>query len=390
VKLLSVLAAVAGLVVIAALIAHFGAGAVSHSLLAVGGRGFAAICTIHLALVALMGIAWWALLPGTSPRAGIWGRLVRDSASEVLPLSQVGGYVLGARALAVAGVSGTAAAASTIVDVTLEFFAQLAYTGIALAWLLHLEPGTRFGLPVGAGLAVALVLAGGCLLAQRRGFGVLDRFAGALGQGWAEKTAAGAAALHTAIAAIYARGAGVWASFLLHLVCWIASAAEVWLALRWMGVPRGFGIVLVIESLLYALRSLAFAVPNAVGVQEGAYILLGAGFGLTPEIGLALSLLKRARDFAIGLPTLGAWQLIESARLWRRASSGKIGGPGRLVAKSRINAKPRPRRPGFLLPAPGGKGRGHHLHRPEQSSENLTMQGDNTTPQDNRNKYPLS
>jgi hypothetical protein len=75
---------------------------------------------------------------------------------------------------------------------------------------------------------------------------------------------------------------------------------------------------LVIESMLYAARSLAFAVPNAVGVQEGAYILLGAGFGLTPEMALALSLLKRARDLTIGLPALVAWQLLESGRLWRR------------------------------------------------------------------------
>lgn len=317
-KLLSVLAAAAGLIVIAALVAHFGAAAVSHSLLAVGATGFAAVCLIQLALMALMGLAWWALLPATSPWAGIWARVVRDSASEVLPLSQVGGYVLGARALAVAGVSGTAAAASTIVDVTLEFFAQLAYTAIALVWLLHLQPGTTIGVRIGAGLGVALALAAGCLVAQRRGFGVLDRFAGALGQGWAEKTAAGAAALHAAITGIYARWAGVWASFLLHLACWVASAGEIWLALRWMGVPRGFGVVLVIESLLYALRSVAFAVPNAVGVQEGAYILLGAGFGLSPEIALALSLLKRGRDFAIGLPALGIYQLIESGRLWRR------------------------------------------------------------------------
>ena len=68
----------------------------------------------------------------------------------------------------------------------------------------------------------------------------------------------------------------------------------------------------------------AFAVPNAVGVQEGAYILLGAGFGLTPETALALSLLKRGRDFAIGLPVLGAYQLVESGRLWRRAGRAAV------------------------------------------------------------------
>ena len=40
---------------------------------------------------------------------------------------------------------------------------------------------------------------------------------------------------------------------------------------------------LAIESLLYATRTAAFVVPNAVGVQEGAYILLGAAFGLSPR-----------------------------------------------------------------------------------------------------------
>jgi hypothetical protein len=75
---------------------------------------------------------------------------------------------------------------------------------------------------------------------------------------------------------------------------------------------------LALESLLYAIRTAAFVVPNAVGVQEGAYILLGAGFGLTPEMSLALSLLKRARDLVIGLPAIGVWQALEGGRLVRR------------------------------------------------------------------------
>jgi len=95
--------------------------------------------------------------------------------------------------------------------------------------------------------------------------------------------------------------------------------------------------VLVLEALLYAIRSIAFAVPNAVGVQEGAYVVLGASFGLTPEAGLALSLLKRARDAAIGLPTLVAWELIESGRQYRRAAAAPI----RLGAP--LETKPRPR-----------------------------------------------
>ena len=317
-KGLPILAAIVGVAAMAALVGYFGAGAVMRSLLAVGGLGFAAICAIHLALMVLMGIAWRALMPGTPVWVPIWGRLVRDSGSELLPLSQVGGYVLGARALALAGVSGTVAAATTIVDVTFEFVAQLAYTALGVGLLVQLQPGSAAATPVLVGLAVAIAAAAAFLIVQRHGFDYFDRIARILGRGWAERGAAGAAALHAALRAIYRHPAGLWLCFTLHLACWVASAAEAWLVLRLAGEPLPFTAVLVLESMLYAVRTSAFVVPNAVGVQEGAYILLGATFGLTPEMALALSLLKRARDIAIGLPTLGIWQALEGGRLWRR------------------------------------------------------------------------
>jgi putative membrane protein len=330
-KLFSVLAAVVGLSLIAALVFHFGPQAVTRSLIAVGWTGFAAVCSIHLALTAVMGIAWGVLAPGTRLWVPVWGRLVRDSGSELLPLSQIGGYVLGARAVTLAGVDGTTATASTIVDVTLELFGQLAYTALGLSCLIYLKPDAAIATPVAIGLAAAALLAVAFLIVQRRGFDLFDRFARVLGRGWADKTAAGAAALHRALSSIYRRRRRVFSSFALHLACWIASTLEAWVALRLAGAPLVFAEVLVIESLLYAARSIAFAVPNAVGVQEGAYILLGASFGLTPEMALALSLLKRARDLTIGLPSLVIWQLLESGRLWRRIASLQQGeGRGRI------------------------------------------------------------
>jgi putative membrane protein len=320
-----VLAAVVGLSLIAALVFHFGPQAVTRPLIAVGWTGFAAVCSIHLALLAVMGIAWGVLMPGTNLWVPVWGRLVRDSGSELLPLSQIGGYVLGVRAVTLAGVDVTTAAASTIADVSLELFGQLAYTALGLSSLMYLRPDASIAAPVGIGLAAAALLAAAFLVVQRRGFDLFDRFARVLGRGWADKTAAGAAVLHSALTAIYRRQGRVYSSFMLHLACWIASTLEAWVALRFAGASLGFATVLVIESLLYAARSIAFAVPNAVGVQEGAYILLGANFGLAPETALALSLLKRARDMTIGVPALVAWQLLESGRLWRRsASRGRI------------------------------------------------------------------
>jgi glycosyltransferase 2 family protein len=323
-KALPIVAVILGVTAMAVLVAYFGADAVMNSLLAVGAGGFIAVCLIHLALTALMGLAWRALLPGAPSGRVMWARLVRDSGSEALPLSQVGGYVLGVRALALAGVPATLGAASTIVDVTLEFVAQLAYTALGLALLVQSQPETQITIPVLLGLAVAATAAGAFVLVQHRGLDYFDRLARRIGRDWIERGAAGAAALHGALADIYRNRGGLWASFALHLLCWIASAVEVWLALYLAGQKLSFGAVLAIESLLYAIRTAAFVVPQAVGVQEGAYLLLGAGFGPTPDMSLALSLLKRGRDLAIGLPAIAIWQALEGRALWRRRSAREM------------------------------------------------------------------
>lgn len=333
-KAFSIIAAIVGMAAIVALVGYFGAGAVMNAVFAVGVTGFAAICGMQLALTAAMGLAWRALLPGVPTGKVIWGRLVRDSAAEALPLPQVGGYVLGARALALAGVPWTLAAASTIVDVTLEFLAQLPFTALGLALLVALQPDTQVAAPVLIGLAVAAVAAAAFVLVQRRGFSYFDRIAGYLGGDWAERGAAGAAALHRALADIYRGRLGLWVSFALHFTCWIASAAQLWLLLWLAGAPLSFAAVLAIESLVYAIRTAAFVVPQAVGVQEGAYILLGAGFGLTPEMALAMSLLKRGRDLAVGLPAIAVWQAVEGHRLWQRRGAAAV---------VRVNEGPPPR-----------------------------------------------
>src|SRR5260370_11691815 len=176
VKLFSVISAIVGLTLIATLVAYFGVGAVTRPLVAVGRTGFSVICSIHLALIPIIGIACRALLPGTSLWVPIWGRLVRDSGSELPPLSQVGGYVLGARAVTLAGISGTSATATTIVDVTLELFGQLAYTALALSWLFYLRPDAPIAAPVAVGLALAGPPAVAFLAGRRRGFDLVHPF----------------------------------------------------------------------------------------------------------------------------------------------------------------------------------------------------------------------
>ena len=84
-----------------------------------------------------------------------------------------------------------------------------------------------------------------------------------------------------------------------------------------MGVPIGLGDALVLESLSHAVRSAAFIVPGALGIQEAGLIALGALIGIDAQTALALSLVKRAREIAFGAPALLAWQVLEVGYWWR-------------------------------------------------------------------------
>jgi glycosyltransferase 2 family protein len=314
----TILLAIAGLLLGTALVGYFGFGEVVHALLALGWIGFLAIIAYHLAGIGLLGLCWYVLSPRRAPlRAFIWGRLIRDSGAELLPLSALGGFVMGARAATLLGIGGIAATASTIVDVTLEVAGQLGYTAMGLLLLARLKPEdpligwSALGV-VGGMVAVTLFI-----LVQRHALGRMENLVRRIAQRWSKDAAVEPQPLYLEIHAIYDRPRALVLGGMLHWAAWIVSSVEAWFALRLMGAPLGIDAVIVIESLLYAARSAAFAVPNAVGVQEGAYVMLGAAFGLTPEVSLALSLLKRARDLVIGAPALVAWQMLESRRLLR-------------------------------------------------------------------------
>ena len=326
-KLVSILAAIAGIILGTAIVAYYGFGDVAHALGTIGWSGFFVIYAYHIVLLIGLGFAWFVIVPPPRhrPQAYICGRIIRDSGSEVLPLSQIGGFVMGARAAALLGPTMTQAFASTVVDVTVEVMAQLGYTALGLVLLVRLRPEAPLVYPVAIGLGFAAVAVLGFVLMQRRGVTVIGRLSKRLAATWLPAAAtARAKPLQETLDAIYAQRAGLVAGFFLHLVGWVANAVEAWLALHFMGVGLGIAPVLTIESLLYAIRSAAFAVPNAIGVQEGAYVMLGALFGLPPDIALALSLLKRGRDLTIGIPALLIWQAVEGGAFFRRRATARL------------------------------------------------------------------
>jgi putative membrane protein len=326
VKIGVLVATLVGLGVAAWLVFYVGVGAVLAAATHVGWAGFGILCLLGLLLFAILGPAWFILIPARyAPRitAFIWGRGVRDSASEVLPFSHVGGIVIGARALALRGVSTPLATASAIVDVTTEMAAQLAYVLVGIAILVTHVPKSPSSDWV-ANMAIIATGVGalgtiGFLLIQKRGFAYAEKMTARL----VPQAAAQAGALQAAMDSIHASPFRIILSIAMHLFGWFAGAGATFVAVRLMGVHVAFASIVSIEALLCAIRSAAIFIPNALGIQEAAYAMLMPFFGLAAPVGLALSLLKRARDIAIGIPILLVWQAAEGGRALRRAPAAE-------------------------------------------------------------------
>src|SRR3979411_2475397 len=156
------------------LVMYVGLGAVFAAAIAVGWGGFAILCLYALALFLPLGAAWHVLTPD-SPFAElkvfVWARMVRDAAAEVLPFSQLGGIVLGARAAILHGVATPLAFASMIVDVTTELLAQIAYIALGVLLLSARAPRTSQAVSLTTVFVIGLVLAavaGGLFFALQR------------------------------------------------------------------------------------------------------------------------------------------------------------------------------------------------------------------------------
>ncbi len=293
---------------------------VARAAVRLGPWGLAAILIFQLALVVIMAAAW-ALLGRVREavpfRGFLWGRLARDAVSQALPFTQVGGVVVGSRALVLEGAKGDVAIASTISDLSTEFVSQIVFVALGGGLLAWLRPHSHLGRPILAVTAVLALMAGAMVAAQIWGAKWIEPAFRRLLGGMAG--AGGAAPVAEASRAIARRPWRIVGACALHLAAWLLAAVQTWLTLRFLAVPVSLGGAVVLDSLTAGVKAVAFFVPASLGVQEGMLILVGAIFGVAPSAALALSLVRRARDLLIGVPTLGSWRLRHGARIWRAA-----------------------------------------------------------------------
>lgn len=304
---------------------HIGVAAVFGAVVGVGWLGFIAILLAATPIIALLALAWRALL---GPVVAYWvlfvSRQLRDSATDLLPFTQIGGWVIGARAGILAGIPPIKAYSSSVVDLTCETMAQIAFTIIGLLiGFARLQAS-----PEMAGYADALILGTALLVPGVIAFVVLQRKGTKLAARLAAQFLPNAVA-HTEqftaeIEMLYQQPKKLALSSAFHLLAWLATSVWLWVIFRLCGADISVMDAIAIECILSALRSAAVFVPAAVGIQEAGYAALAPVFGAGPEIGLAVSLLKRARDVVLGIPVLLIWQAVEGKRAFGRGKEADL------------------------------------------------------------------
>ena len=263
-------------------------------------------------------VAWRMSVGAARPRVGRYFRIrwIREAVNGMLPVAQLGGNLVAIRLLTQRGVAGPLAGAGTTLDVTIEVVTQFVFTALGFAALAST--------PIGAGqgwvrwsLTIMAIAAAAFVVAQRAGLlRIVEALIRPLRFIFPGITIESVRGLHEELMRLHRDWRALLGAGALHLSAWLLGVAETWLALAAMGQANGLAEATAIESLGMAARTVGFAIPGALGVQEAGFVLACGLFGIPVDKALALSMVKRARELLVCTIGLVMWQWSEGRRLW--------------------------------------------------------------------------
>ena len=96
----------------------------------------------------------------------------------------------------------------------------------------------------------------------------------------------------------------------LRLIGWIAGAFEIYIFFWIIGVDAKVTDVIIIESVTAIIRSAAFFIPSAIGVQELAFVIIGELVGFSSIVSFSVAIGRRLREIMVGIPAIITWIFI--------------------------------------------------------------------------------
>lgn len=271
------------------------------------------IVAIHLTQLFLSALAWGLLMGAHAPSAFAVFRLrwVREAVNSLLPLAQIGGFLVSVRLAARQGVTMALATASTTLDTLTEAVAQFLFLLISMALLPFVGRNAHVASEIAK--IMLLVLAGlGLLVSLRQARGLRATLKALIARYLPGQVLGFLGKLEKEWNILLRNRRRTAMATGLHLCSWMLGTAEVMVVLAVLGSPVTPGQGLIIESIGTAARSLGFAIPAGLGVQEGGFVLACGLFGIVPEFAIALSMIKRLREVLVGIPGLLFWHSAET------------------------------------------------------------------------------
>jgi putative membrane protein len=306
-----------GLAVVVLLVLHAGISEVLGALEPLG-FGIVWIVVYRFVPTALDTLGWMHL--DAEQKAGfklhLKARWYAEAINTLLPVAQIGGHL--ARAALIAPHSGKVrAAASTAVDFSLGLASQLVFILLGLAFAISLpRVDVDQAASLTIGLAAASLPVAGFFLAQK--FRAASFFTGLVQKAVPKIAGSNLKELVQRVESeafhMYKRPARVTSCFGLRLAGWISKGGEIWLILYLLQQPIGPLEAVALAAVAIFAQNAAFFVPGGLGVREGGIVLGAEIYGIPAETALAVGLIMRFRELAVGVPGLAMWWREQSRR----------------------------------------------------------------------------
>ena len=291
----------------------------------VAGFGILWTSLYHIINMILSVIGWRAVMPGKKrPSIAflLYVMWLRSSVNNLMPVARIGGEFLAVRLMIKHGMRKTSAIGSTVVELTMSVLAVFLFDVVGIALFTHKIADRSIAVQLFMGLLLSIPPILAMILVQRAGFfGLLSKLFKAMFRDRFKKFAGSTAALDRAVHTVYRRKARVLVCGFWQLLAWISGVGEIWLALYFLNHPLPLLEAFMMEALIQATASASFVVPGALGVQEAAFLLFGHLLGLSPEIAVALAVIRRCRDLVLYVPGLLLWQVQEGRWLLSKPKS---------------------------------------------------------------------
>lgn len=274
----------------------------------------------YFIVFALDTLGWKYALKNLTPDLKFLGlfaaRMAGESINCLTPSAYLGGEPIKAYLLKTYNISIVDGMASVVISRTIMTLAQVVFVllGVALALSRLQDTGSLLAVAT-LTLFLGIPLTAMIMVSKKRGFftatlNLLRRFK--LHIKFLEESADKIKELDDTISEFYRTNKrGFYMCFLFYFLGWLAGMIEVYLILKFLGVPIDITNAFIIEALFTVARSVASFIPGSLGGQEGGVLLVFMALSLTAQVGLSFCIIRRLREViwvGAGLVILAKWE----------------------------------------------------------------------------------